>query len=140
MEDERIIVPSVTVKLVTDKPVKKTPYQVKGVFMKHFPDEEIVPMLDGRYREKFLYPRVQVKILNEQIYILGLNEGVDPVLSLVEKFDFLDFGNITFQVLGADVDKYDNRFSPNKSVDSLPVYNTLGSPESDHREPLSVFE
>ncbi len=112
MEDERIIVPSVTVKLVTDKPVKKTPYQVKGVFMKHFPDEEIVPMLDGRYREKFLYPRVQVKILNEQIYILGLNEGVDPVLSLVEKFDFLDFGNITFQVLGADVDKYDNRFRP----------------------------
>ena len=112
MEEERVVVPSVTVKLITDKPVKKTPYQVKGVFMRQFPDEEIVPMLDGRYREKFLYPRVQVKILNEQIYILGLNEGVEPVLSLVEKFDFLDFGNITFQVLGADVDKNDNRFHP----------------------------
>ncbi|NQV38246.1 MAG: hypothetical protein HQ509_09620 [Candidatus Marinimicrobia bacterium] len=112
MEEEKKIVPSVTVKLVTDKPVKKTPYQVKGVFMRQFPDEEIVPMLDGRYREKFLYPRVQVKILNEQIYILGLNEGVESVLSLVEKFDFLDFGNITFQVLGADVEKDDNRFRP----------------------------
>ncbi len=112
MKEEKITVQSVTVKLVTDKPVKKTPYQVKGVFMRHFPDEEIVPMLDGRYREKFLYPRVQVKILNEQIYILGINEGVEPVLSLIEKFDFLDFGNITFQVLGADVDKDDNRFRP----------------------------
>ncbi len=112
METKRVKVPSVAVKIVTDKPVKKTPYQVKGVIMRQFPDEEIVPMLDGRYREKFLYPRVQVKILNEQIYLLGLNEGVEPIMSLVDKFDFLDFGNITFQVLGADVDKNDNRFQP----------------------------
>ncbi|MFQ6604806.1 MAG: CRISPR-associated endonuclease Cas6 [Fidelibacterota bacterium] len=112
MESKRVKVPSVAVKIVTDKPVKKTPYQVKGVIMRQFPDEEIVPMLDGRYREKFLYPRVQVKILNEQIYLLGLNEGVAPIMSLIDKFDFLDFGNITFQVLGADVDKNDNRFQP----------------------------
>lgn len=104
--------PSVAVKLVTDKPVKKTPYQVKGVFMRQFPDTDIVPMLDGRYREKFLYPRVQVKILNEQIYILGLNEGVKPVLDLVKNFDFLDFGNITFQVIDAEIDQAENRFQP----------------------------
>ena len=32
-------VESVVVRLITDKPVQKTPYQVKGVFMKQFSDE-----------------------------------------------------------------------------------------------------
>ena len=55
------------VRIKTDKPVRKTPYQVKGVFMKKHSNEPITPMLDGSYRKKFSYPRVQVKILNEQI-------------------------------------------------------------------------
>ena len=58
---------TINARLITDKPVRKTPYQVKGILMKQFANQEIVPMLDGSYREKFLYPRVQVKILNEQI-------------------------------------------------------------------------
>lgn len=42
---------SLTVKLKTDRPVKKTPYQVKGVLMRDFPNDEIVPMLNGSYRK-----------------------------------------------------------------------------------------
>ena len=80
---------SITVRLVTDKPIRKTPYQVKGVFMKQFPDEKIVPFLDGRLRSKYLYPRVQVKIINEQIYILGINEGVQSVKSLLKNLKSL---------------------------------------------------
>mgnify|MGYP003312763580 CR=1 FL=1 len=57
---------SLTVKLKTDRPVKKTPYQVKGVLMRDFPNDEIVPMLNGSYRKKFLYPRIQVKIVDEE--------------------------------------------------------------------------
>ena len=95
---------TVTVRIVTDKPVKKTPYQVKGVFIKQFADNKIIPMLNGQYRKEFLYPRVQVKILNEQIYLVGINEGVDLILSLCKKFDVLDFGNITFQINDLDVD------------------------------------
>ena len=34
---------SVVLKLNTDKPVRKTPYQVKGVFIRHFKNELIVP-------------------------------------------------------------------------------------------------
>ncbi len=105
-------VKTVVVRLITDKPVRKTPYQVKGVFMRHFPDDSIIPMLDGSYREQFLYPRVQVKILNEQIYVVGIGEGVEPVLSLAEKLEFLDFGNITFQVHDTDVEAHNNRFHP----------------------------
>ncbi len=112
MESSYPTVKTVTLKVITDKPVKKTPYQVKGVFMRQYPEEELIPLLDGRYRDQFLYPRVQVKILNEQIYIVGINEGVDPVLSIAEKFDFLDFGNITFQVLDVDRDIHDDLFRP----------------------------
>ena len=73
---------SVVLKLNTDKPVRKTPYQVKGVFIRHFKNELIVPMLNGSNRHKFLYPRVQVKILNEQIYIVGIEEGLNSVISI----------------------------------------------------------
>ena len=66
---------SVVVRLITDKPVRKTPYQVKGVFMRQFSKEKIVPFLDGTLRDTYLYPRVQVKILNEQIYIIGIKVG-----------------------------------------------------------------
>ena len=84
--------------LITDKPVKKTAYQVKGVFMRHYPDLDIIPMLNGKYRDRYLYPRVQVKVLNEQIYIVGVGDGSDCVLQLIDKINTLDFGNITFEV------------------------------------------
>lgn len=105
-------VKTIAVRVFTDKPVRKTPYQVKGVLMNQFSDEEIVPMLDGSYRQQFLYPRVQVKILNEQIYIVGIGEGVDPIKSVAEKMEFLDFGNITFQVLDSEIEEYSDRFQP----------------------------
>ena len=88
-------VKTIAVRVFTDKPVRKTPYQVKGVLMNQFSDEEIVPMLDGSYREQFLYPRVQVKILNEQIYIVGINEGVDPIKSIAKKINELGGGLLT---------------------------------------------
>ena len=100
-----IIPESVSARLVSDKPIKKTPYQVKGVFMKQFSDEKIVPFLDGKLRSKYLYPRVQVKILNEQIYIVGINEGVDPVLSLVDNLDFFNFGDITVKIEKIDIEQ-----------------------------------
>tara|TARA_Y100000996_G_scaffold76246_1_gene51355 strand:+ start:151 stop:1125 length:975 start_codon:yes stop_codon:yes gene_type:complete len=93
---------SIAIRLITDKPVRKTPYQVKGVFMKQFPEEKIVPFLDGKLRNKYLYPRVQVKILNEQIYIIGIKEGVEPVISLVDNVKSFNFGNITI-----NIDKYE---------------------------------
>ena len=100
-----IISESVSARLVSDKPIKKTPYQVKGVFMKQFSDEKIVPFLDGKLRSKYLYPRVQVKILNEQIYIVGINEGVDPVLSLVNNLELFNFGDITVKIEKIDIEQ-----------------------------------
>ena len=110
MDDSSINIESVVARIITDKPVRKTPYQVKGVFIRQYPKEPIIPMLNGTYRDKFLYPRVQVKILNEQIYIIGIQEGVAPVLSLLENFDIFDFGNITFKVQSSDIEKGEKQF------------------------------
>ena len=100
-----IISESVSARLVSDKPIKKTPYQVKGVFMKQFSDEKIVPFLDGKLRSKYLYPRVQVKILKEQIYIVGINEGVNPVLSFVDNLELFNFGDITVKIEKIDIEQ-----------------------------------
>ena len=116
MSDSFPDIKSAVVRVVTDKPVRKTPYQVKGVFMRQYPDEPIIPMLDGSYRDRFLYPRVQVKILNEQIYIIGIHEGVDPVLSVAEKFEMFDFGNITFEVQDCDIENVDQQFIPSSQL------------------------
>ncbi len=91
-------VKSILFKIKTDKPVRKTPYQVKGVIMKQFPNDEIVPMLNGAYRKKFLYPRIQVKVLDEEIFIIGLNQGVDPIMKIKDEIKELNFGDITFKV------------------------------------------
>ena len=113
---------TIIARVITDKPVRKTPYQVKGVFMRQFPDLEIVPMMDGTYRDRFLYPRVQVKILNEQVYMIGIHEGFDPIVELAGRLDILDFGNITFQVFDTEVDVKDDQF---RAVDRLIRYRLL---------------
>ena len=102
---------SILLKYKTDKPVRKTPYQVKGVIMRQFPNEEIVPMLMVS-TEKSFYPRIQVKIVDEEILLVGLHQGVDPILAIHEKIKDLNFGDITFDVLEKSViEKEDVRLS-----------------------------
>ena len=101
---------SIVIRLIADKPVRKTPYQVKGVFMKQFSDEKVVPFLNGKLRNKYLYPRVQVKILNEQIYIVGIKEGINPVLSLIDNFNSFNFGNITINIEKYDIEENKDQF------------------------------
>ena len=98
MTDKLVNHQSVSLKIKTDRPVLKTPYQIKGVLMKQFPKSEIVPMLNGSYRKKYLYPRIQVKILNGEIIILGVKEGVEPLLKIKDSLSELNFGDITFNV------------------------------------------
>jgi len=105
-------VQTITVKLFTDKPVRKTPYQVKGVLMRKFQNKEIVPMLDGSYRDKFLYPRIQVKILDEQIHFVAISEGVSPIKDVLSNLDELDFGNITFKISDTEIEEKEDYFKP----------------------------
>jgi len=112
-------VKTIVARLITDKPVKKTAYQVKGVFMKQYPNSPAIPMLDGRFRNKFLYPRIQVKILNDQIYIVGIKEGADPVVNITKELELLNFGNITFNIVDIDIEESVDQFA---HVDQLLRY------------------
>ena len=116
MSDSIPNIKSAVIRIITNKPVRKTPYQVKGVLMRHYPDQKIIPMLNGSLRNRFLYPRAQVKILNEQIYLIGIHEGVEPVLSLNDSLKELNFGNITFEIEDCDVETYDNQFIPSNEI------------------------
>jgi len=87
--------------------------------MKHYPKSAVVPMLDGTYRDKFLYPRVQVKILNEQIFVVGMKEGTEPVRSLANELTELNFGNITFEIVDSDIEETNDQF---KHIDQLLRY------------------
>ena len=107
---------SIVICLTADKPVRKTPYQVKGVFMKQFSDEKIVPFLNGKLRNKYLYPRVQVKILNEQIYIVGIKEGVNPVQSLIDNIRSFNFGNITINIEKYDIEENKDQFTTTEKL------------------------
>ncbi len=62
---------SILLKYKTDKPVRKTPYQVKGVIMRQFPNEEIVPMLNGQYRKSFYIQESKLRFLMKKFYWLG---------------------------------------------------------------------
>ena len=122
MSDSFPDIKSVVVRVITNKPVRKTPYQVKGVFMRQFSKEPIIPFLDGSYRNRFLYPRVQVKILNEQIYLVGINEGVDPIINICKNLTALNFGNITFEVQDCEIDNISEQFIP---CDSFVCYSFI---------------
>ncbi len=87
--------------------------------MKQYPNSPVIPMLDGRYRDEFLYPRVQVKILNEQIYLVGIKDGADPVLEMTKELEILNFGNITFNILDIDIEESIDQF---KHVNQLLRY------------------
>ena len=134
---ENIPVKSITVRLRTDKPVRKTPYQVKGVFMKQFPNEPIIPFLDGSLRDKYFYPRVQVKIINEQIYIVGIKEGIDSIISLVNNLQSFNFGNITINIEKFDLEENDNQF---KTTDNLLSYNFITPWAALNRKMLTTYK
>ena len=105
MSNDSYSIKSIISRFKTDKPVRKTSYQVKGVLMKEFPDESLIPFINGKYRNEFLYPRIQVKILNEQIYLVGIKEGVEPIELIMENMELLNFGNITFKIEDIESEK-----------------------------------
>jgi hypothetical protein len=75
---------SIFIRFHTDKPVQATPYQMKGAILRDYPDHPIVPFINGSYRGQLRYPRVQVKVLREQLCILGIGEGYEAVRSFQE--------------------------------------------------------
>lgn len=80
--------------------------------MREFPNAPIIPFINGAYRGEYLYPRIQVKILNEQIYLVGVKEGVAPIEAIAGDLGILNFGNITFEVENVEIELFEDRIRP----------------------------
>ncbi len=89
---------SLFVRITTTEPLQFTPYVVKGAIMKYFPNERFVIFINGELHGHFLYPRIQVKILREQLCIFAMNEGCGPTASLVDAMESIQIEDKTFTV------------------------------------------
>jgi len=107
---DHISVKSLAVRIGTDKPINKTPYQIKGVFIRQFPKEDIIPFLDGGLRHKYFYPRIQVKVFNNEIYIIGIKEGIDPLSSLIQSLNFFKIGDLSVKVDNIAIEENTDQF------------------------------
>ena len=105
--------------------------------MRDFPDLDIIPMLNGKYRDRYLYPRVQVKVINEQIFIIGIGHGADSVLQLSERIKLLDFGNITFEILEKNIEENKNIF---EYKDDMSTYQFLTSWAALNKNSLKTYK
>lgn len=93
---------AICVRFHTDHPVSTTPYRLKGVIIRDFPDHPIVPFINGEYRGEMRYPRVQVKVLRNQLCIFGLGEGYDVVQSFCQQLESFQIDDQTYKVEGMD--------------------------------------
>ena len=76
--------------------------------MKYFPNEKFVSFINGELHGVYLYPRVQVKILREQLSIFAINEGVGPSESLAESMEELRIEDKVFKVTDRQMTKTEN--------------------------------
>ncbi len=95
------------VRFITDPEVDVTPYQLKGAIIRDFPNHTIVPFINGQYREEYRYPRVQVKVLRNQLCIFGLGKGYEPVKAFQETLESLSVDEKTYKVIGKETPQDD---------------------------------
>lgn len=131
---------AICVRFHTDHPVLTTPYRLKGGIIRDFPDHPIVPFINGAYRGEIRYPRVQVKVLRNQLCIFGLAEGYEVVQSFHQQLESFQVDEQTYKVEGMDapecelqLDQHTDRFHRYKFITpwvalnqrSLVLYKTL---------------
>lgn len=102
---------AICVRFQTDNPVTATPYQLKGIIMRDFPDHPIVPFISGEYRGQMRYPRVQVKVLRSQLCIFGLGKGYDVVQSFRQQLKSFQIESRAYKVEGMDTPESELRFN-----------------------------
>lgn len=85
-------------KLKTDKKVTEEPNKVRGYLGNKFND---YPLLHNHYNEeKFLYsyPLVQYQVIEGEVSILGIEEGINTIKEISSEIYKLDLGKNTYEV------------------------------------------
>ena len=89
---------AVCIRFHTNPVVEVTPYQLKGTLIRDFANHSIVPFINGEYRDEFRYPRVQVKVLRNQLSLFGIGAGYGPVADLGETLNKFTVDDLTYEV------------------------------------------
>jgi len=63
----------------------------------------------------YLYPRVQYKVLDGKLAIIGINEGVETLKKIHPKIDYLELGRERYKIIEKKIDEEDVGFG----VDSI---------------------
>ena len=93
-------IPAICIRFTTDRPVDITPYLLKGAIINDYPAHGILPYINGDLRGQISYPRVQVKVLRQQLCVFGVAEGHELVMSFGDELKQLQVDNSCYIVEG----------------------------------------
>ncbi len=100
--DYSVPLKSLFVRLIFDQPVDATPFVIKGLVMRTFPNEKFVSFINGELHGVYLYPRIQVKVLRKQLCVFAVNEGISPTRSLLDKLEYLEIEGNRYTIIDRD--------------------------------------
>lgn len=93
---------AVCVRFNSDQPVTATPYQLKGAIIRTFPNHVLIPYINGEYRTEFRYPRVQLKVLRQQLCIFGIGDGYSAVTAFKDELKKVSIEETTYEFDGME--------------------------------------
>lgn len=98
-----------TLVLKTDKKVSESPETLRGFFGRRFSE---FPLLHQHVETGLVYsyPLVQYKIIEGAPVVLGINDGVEAVKSVYDKFDTLELGKGSYRILERQVFEKESSF------------------------------
>jgi hypothetical protein len=102
---------AVFIRCESDIPITVTPFIVKGALMKYFPNEKFISFINGDLRGVYSYPRIQVKILRNQLCLFAVNEGIGPTVSLAEQLSHMNIDNQDVHFNHKEILEYPDQFS-----------------------------
>jgi len=105
---------TLSVTLITDCKVNQDVTKFRGFIADKFSNNTL---LHQHEKEGFvyLYPRVQYKVLDGKLAIIGINEGVETLKKIHPKIDYLELGRERYKIIEKKIDEEDVGFG----VDSI---------------------
>ena len=105
---------TLSVTLITDCKVNQDVTKFRGFIADKFSNSTLL----HQHEKKgfvYLYPRVQYKVLDGKLAIIGINEGVETLKKIHPKIDYLELGRERYKIIEKKIDEEDVGFG----VDSI---------------------
>ncbi|MDY9925981.1 CRISPR-associated endonuclease Cas6 [Methanosarcina sp.] len=91
-----------TLTLKSTRPIKGSSAQLRGFFATKFNEYNL---LHQHNTDKFIYkyPLVQYKMINKTPIVLGINEGVDVLIEIYDKYDKIRLKNNVYEIVEREI-------------------------------------